>query len=145
RVSVVMVAVWAGFPYQMMVVLGALQAVPHELYEASSMDGANWWQQFTRVTIPAIWKISLPLIIPSFAYNFNNFNGVYLLTGGGPARSDNQFVGWTDNLASAAYKLTLTFNRYDLASAISIILFLLVGILSFIGMKYTKAFEEADT
>ncbi|XJZ26659.1 carbohydrate ABC transporter permease [Bacillota bacterium Lsc_1132] len=144
KVSIIMVNLWAGFPYMMTVCLGALQAVPNELYEASAMDGAKWFQQFRLITLPVIWKISLPLIIPSFAFNFNNFNAVYLLTQGNPARSDNQFVGYTDNLASAAYKMTLTFNRFDLSATISIILFIFVGVLSFIQMKYTRAFEESD-
>ncbi|QQE78642.1 carbohydrate ABC transporter permease [Alicyclobacillus sp. SO9] len=144
KVAIFGVNVWAGFPYMMTVSLGALQAVPHELYEASAIDGANWWRQFRFVTVPEIWKITLPLIIPAFAFNFNNFNAVYLLTNGGPARSNNQFVGHTDILASAAYKMTLNFSRYDLASAISIILFVIVAILSFLQMRYTKAFEEVD-
>lgn len=144
KIGIFIVNVWAGFPYMMTVCLGALQAVPSELYEAGSIDGAGWWQQFRYITVPEIWKISLPLIIPAFAFNFNNFNAVYLLNQGGPARSTNPFVGHTDILASAAYKMTLTFNRYDLASAISVILFVIVIVLSFIQMKYTKAFEEVD-
>lgn len=144
RIAVLMVNLWAGFPYMMVVVLGALQAVPNELYEASAIDGAGWRHQFRYVTVPAIWRITVPLVIPSFAFNFNNFNAVYLLTSGGPPRSDNQFVGWTDILASAAYKMTLQFNRYDLAAAISILLFIIVGFLSWIQMRATKAFQEED-
>lgn len=144
KVSIIMVNCWAGFPYMMTVCLGGLQAIPTELYEASAIDGASWLQQFRLITMPVIWKISLPLIIPSFAFNFNNFNAVYLLTQGNPARSDNQFVGYTDNLASAAYKMTLSFNRFDLSATISIILFIFVGVLTLVQMKYTRAFEEDD-
>ncbi|WP_245926350.1 carbohydrate ABC transporter permease [Sulfoacidibacillus thermotolerans] len=144
RFSVIMVNVWAGFPYMMTVCLGALQAIPSEIYEAAAIDGANWWQKFRWITIREIWSITLPLVIPSFAFNFNNFGGVYLLTGGGPARSDNPFVGQTDILASAAYKMTLDFNRYDLASAISIILFVIVGVISWLNMRYTGAFKEVE-
>jgi arabinogalactan oligomer/maltooligosaccharide transport system permease protein len=135
KIAIFIVNLWAGFPYMMTVCLGALQAVPQDLYEAGAIDGASWWQQFRFITVPEI---------PAFAFNFNNFNAVYLITQGGPARSTNPFVGHTDILASAAYKMTLTFNRYDLASAISVILFLIVIVLSFIQMKYTKAFEEVD-
>lgn len=144
RLSMVGVNVWAGFPYMMLVCLGALQAVPSDLYEAASIDGANWRQKFRFITMPSIWKVTLPLTIPSFAFNFNNFNASYLLTGGGPPRSDNAFVGYTDILASAAYKMTLNFGRYDLASAISIVLFVIVGILSWLNMRVTGAFKEAD-
>ncbi len=145
RVSVIMVNVWAGFPYMMTVCLGALQAIPSDIYEAASIDGANWWQKFRLITVREIWAITLPLVIPSFAFNFNNFGGVYLLTGGGPARSDNPFVGQTDILASAAYKMTLDFNRYDLASAISIVLFVIVGVISWLNMRYTGVFKEVDS
>lgn len=144
RVGVVLANVWTGFPYMMTVSLGALQAIPGDLYEAGAIDGASWWQQFRFITMPDVWKLTLPLVIPSFAFNFNNFNGIYLITQGNPARSTNQFVGHTDILASAAYKMTLTFNRYDLAAAVSILLFLIVGILSFFQMRYTGAFKEAD-
>jgi len=144
RVTIILVNCWSSFPYMMLVCLGALQAVPIELYEASAIDGANWWKQFRLVTIPAIWKITVPLVIPSFAFNFNNFNAVYLLTNGGPPRSDNQFVGQTDILASAAYKMTLQFNRYDLSATISVILFVIVGVISLLQMKGTKAFVEED-
>ncbi|SMC03613.1 arabinogalactan oligomer / maltooligosaccharide transport system permease protein [Sulfobacillus thermosulfidooxidans DSM 9293] len=144
RISVLMVNLWAGFPYMMTVCLGALQAIGPELYEAAAIDGANRTQQFRYITIPAIWKMTLPLVIPSFAFNFNNFNAVYLLTGGGPPRPTNQFAGYTDILASAAYKMTLTFNKYDWAAAISVVLFIIVGILSWLQMHYTHAFEESD-
>lgn len=144
RVAVVLANLWAGYPYMMTVCLGALQAVPTELYEAGAIDGAGWWRQFRSITVPEIWSISLPLLIPSFAFNFNNFNAIYLLTAGGPSRATNQFVGYTDILASAAYKMTLTFSRFDLAAAISVILFIIVAVLSRLQMKYTHAFEGGN-
>lgn len=144
KVSILMVNLWLGFPYMMTMILGALQAVPTELYEASAIDGANWWQQNRLITLPAIWRISLPPIIATFAYNFNNFGISYLLTTGGPPRSDNQFVGYTDILASAVYKMTNTFSRYDWAAAISMVLFVIVGVLSLIQMRLTGAFKEVD-
>lgn len=144
RVAIIMVNLWAGFPYMMTVSLGALQAIPREMYESAEIDGASRMQQFKYLTMPQIWKLSLPLVIPSFAFNFNNFNAVYLLTAGGPPRPSNPFAGYTDILASAAYKMTLQFNKYDWAASISVILFIIVGILSFLQMHYTRAFEEVD-
>jgi arabinogalactan oligomer/maltooligosaccharide transport system permease protein len=144
RFACIMVNLWAGFPYMMTVCLGALQAVPQEIYESASIDGASRWQSMRYITVPEVWKITLPLVIPSFAFNFNNFNAVYLLTGGGPPRPTNPFAGYTDILASAAYKMTLTFDKYDWAAAISIVLFVIVGFLTWVNMKYTRAFEEVD-
>ncbi|WP_082744127.1 carbohydrate ABC transporter permease [Alicyclobacillus mali (ex Roth et al. 2021)] len=144
RIAVIMVNVWAGFPYMMTVCLGALQSIPTDQYEAAEIDGANWWQVFRYVTMPSVWRISLPLLIPSFSYNFNNFNASYLLTGGGPPNSNNPFLGQTDILATAAYKMTLTFNRYDLGATISVLLFILVALISWVQMRYTGAFKEVD-
>lgn len=144
KVGIVTANVWAGFPYMMVVCLGALQSIPTDQYEAAAIDGASWTQLFRFVTMPSVWRISLPLLIPSFAFNFNNFNGSYLLTGGGPPNSNNPFLGTTDILASAAYKMTISFNRYDLGSAIAVLLFILVAFISWLQMRYTGAFKEVD-
>ena len=144
KVAIIIANVWTGFPYMMLVCLGGLQAISSELYESAAIDGAGWWKQLRYVTSPAIWRLTLPLVIPSFAFNFNNFNATYLLTGGNPPNSTNPFVGSTDILASAAYKMTLTFNRYDLAAAISMLLFVLVAVISLIQIRLTGAFREVD-
>lgn len=144
KVAVIMANVWAGFPYMMVVGLGALQAIPTDQYEAASIDGASWTQSFRYITLPSVWRISLPLLIPSFAFNFNNFNAVYLLTGGNPPNSNNPFLGQTDILASAAYKMTINFNRYDLGSAIAVLLFIIVAFISWLQMRSTNAFKEVD-
>jgi len=145
RVAIIIANVWAGFPYMMTVCLGALQSIPTDQYEAAEIDGATWTQVFRYVTMPSVWRISLPLLIPSFSFNFNNFNATYLLTGGGPPNSNNPFLGQTDILASAAYKMTLSFNRYDLGSAIAVLLFILVAFISWLQMRYTGAFQEVDS
>lgn len=144
RVAILMVNLWASYPYMMTVCTGALQSIPEEIYEASAIDGATWWQKFRFISMPSVWRISLPLLIPSFAFSFNNFNTVFLLTGGGPARNSTPFAGYTDILASAAYKMTLTYNRYDYAATISVILFIIVGVISWANMQFTGAFKEVD-
>lgn len=144
RISLLLVNLWLGFPFMMNVSLGALQAIPHDLYEAAEIDGANWLGKFRHVTLPLLMSFSLPLVISSFAYNFNNFGIAYLLTGGGPPRVDSAFAGYTDNLSSFSYKMTMQFNRYDLASTMSIIIFLVVGTLSLINMNLSRAFKEVD-
>ncbi|KEO82209.1 carbohydrate ABC transporter permease [Tumebacillus flagellatus] len=144
KFAIVLTTIWLGYPFMMNVCLGALQAIPKDLYEAADIDGAGRWKKFTSVTLPGLTSSTLPLLISSFAFNFNNFGAAFLITGGGPPRPDTQFAGYTDILVSSAYSMTLTFNRYDLASALSLIIFLIVGTLSFINMKFTKAFEEVD-
>lgn len=144
KISLVLVNLWLGYPYMMNVCLGGLQAIPNELYEAADIDGASWWKKLRLITIPLLSKSSLPLLISSFAFNFNNFGTAYLVTGGGPPRADTAFAGYTDILVTSAYKMTLTFYRYDMASALSLIIFIIIGTISLINMRVTRAFEEAD-
>jgi arabinogalactan oligomer/maltooligosaccharide transport system permease protein len=144
RIAIIMVSVWMGYPFMMNASLGALQAIPPELYEVADIDGATWFQKFRMITVPMLTSSTLPLIISSFAYNFNNFGAAFLITGGGPPRTDTSFAGHTDLLVSSAYKMTMQFNRYDLAAALSIIIFLIIGTLSLVNMKMTRAFEEVD-
>ncbi|TCW40194.1 carbohydrate ABC transporter membrane protein 1 (CUT1 family) [Thermohydrogenium kirishiense] len=144
KIGILIASAWMGYPFMMNASLGGLQAIPPELYEVADLDGATWFQKLRLITIPMLMSSALPLIISSFAFNFNNFGSVFLITGGGPPRTDTAFAGTTDLLVSSAYKMTMQFNRYDLASALSIIIFLIVGTLSFINMKMTHAFEEVD-
>lgn len=144
RISILMVNVWLGFPYMMNVCLGSLAAIPEVYYEAAEVDGASKWKQFTSITLPSLAKTAYPLIISSFAFNFNNFGSAYLITQGNPARLDTQFAGYTDILASVNYKLSIQFGRYDIASALSIIIFLIIASISFVQMKASGQFEEVD-
>ncbi len=106
RAGIIIVNIWLGFPYMMNVCLGGLQAISTEYYEAAKMDGASRFQCFKSITLPMVTKLSVPLVISSFASNFNNFGNIYMITQGGPARVDNQFAGYTDILASTTYKMT---------------------------------------
>ncbi|MGB9678472.1 MAG: carbohydrate ABC transporter permease [Thermoanaerobacteraceae bacterium] len=144
RVAIIIVSVWMGYPFMMNASLGALQAIPPELYEVADIDGATWFKKLRMITIPMLTTSTLPLIISSFAFNFNNFGAAFLVTGGGPPRTDTSFAGATDLLVSSAYKMTMQFNRYDLGAALSIIIFLIIGTLSLINMKMSHAFEEVD-
>ncbi|AEM74767.1 carbohydrate ABC transporter permease [Caldicellulosiruptor acetigenus] len=144
KISIFIVNLWLSYPFMMNASLGALQSIPPELYEVAEIDGAGWFTKLFKITIPMIVPTALPILISSFAYAFNNFNVVYLVTGGGPARLDTQFAGHTDLLVSTTYKLTMQFYRYDLASAMSIIIFFIVGTISLINMKLTRAFEGGE-
>lgn len=142
KASILLVNLWLGFPYMMTVCLGGLQAIPDELYEAAAIDGAGRWQEFRAVTLPLLMRISLPLTVGAFAYNFGNFGIVYLLTGGRPPRVDTSLAGTTDVLTTYMYNLTLVHHRYALAAALSIFMFVLVAVMTFIQVRVTRAFDD---
>jgi arabinogalactan oligomer/maltooligosaccharide transport system permease protein len=144
RVAVVLVSVWLGFPYFYLISTGALQAIPGELTEAAAIDGANGRQIFSKITLPLLLQILSPLLIASFAFNFNNFNLIYLLTGGGPKdQLGGQIAGATDILISYTYQIAFGSNVQDfgLASAISVIIFFLVAGISLYGLRKSKVLE----
>jgi ABC-type sugar transport system permease subunit len=145
KVSVILVSVWLTFPYFFLVSMGALQSVPSELYEAARVDGGGGWQVFRKVTLPLLLIAVAPLMIASFAFNFNNFNNIYLLTAGGPAMSESSVAGSTDILISYTYKLAIATGKgqdFGLAAAITIIIFLIVATISAISFSKTKALEN---
>lgn len=145
KTAVILVNLWLGFPYFYLVASGALQAIPAELSEAAAIDGANPRQIFRKITLPLLLKILSPLLIASFAFNFNNFNLIYLLTGGGPINQlDGDLAGATDILISYTYKIAFKEGNSNLglASAISLIIFLLVATISLYGLKKSKVLDD---
>jgi len=147
KFSVLLVNLWLGFPYMFLICTGALQSIPEELQEAARVDGATAWQVFRSIKLPLLFVAVAPLLIASFAYNFNNFVTIYMLTGGGP-RDVNAGVnvGATDILISMVYKVAFVGSTadYGLASAFSIIIFLIIGTISVIAFRRTKALEELN-
>lgn len=144
RIGIIIVNIWLGFPYMMNVCLGGLQSVSPEYYESAKMDGASKFQCFKSITLPMVTKLSIPLVISTFAANFNNFGNIYMITQGGPARIDNQFAGYTDILASTTYKMTTWSNRYELSATFSVLVFIIVGSLTLLNMHMSGQFKEVD-
>ena len=147
RGAVLLVNLWLGFPYFYLICSGSLQAIPSELLEAAAIDGANPRQVFRRITLPLLLKILSPLLIASFAFNFNNFNLIYLLTGGGPRKElDGEIAGATDILISYTYKIAFgeNINNFGLASAISVLIFFIVASISFYGLRRSKVMETFE-
>ena len=145
RVAVILVSTWLTTPYFFLVSMGALQSIPAELNEAALVDGAGPWQNFRKVTLPLLLVAVAPLMIASFAFNFNNFGNIYLLTGGGPNTSDGSVAGATDILISYTYKLAFVVGKgqnYGLASAIGILIFFIVAAISAASFWRTKALEN---
>ncbi|MDQ0894621.1 ABC transporter permease subunit [Agromyces ramosus] len=147
KVSVLIVNLWLGFPYMFLVCTGALQSIPDELQEAATVDGARPWAVFRLIKLPLLLVSVAPLLIASFAFNFNNFNVIYMLTDGGPRDSNAPIpVGFTDILITMVYKVAFTGQSrdYGLASAYSIIIFIVVAVISIIAFRRTKSLEELN-
>jgi arabinogalactan oligomer/maltooligosaccharide transport system permease protein len=148
KVSVLVVNVWLGFPYMFLVCTGALQSLPSEIDEAARMDGASAWRVFRSIKLPLLLVSVAPVLISSFAFNFNNFNVIYMLTGGGPRFADtDRDIGATDILITLVYKVAFgqgTGRDYGLASALAIIIFIIVATISAISFKQTKALEDVN-
>lgn len=145
RIAVIVVNLWLGFPYFYLISSGALQAIPSELSEAATIDGASNRQIFWQITLPLLMKILTPLLIASFAFNFNNFNLIFLLTGGGPRNDlDGEIAGATDILISYTYRIAFGSQTQDLglASAISVVIFIIVAAISLYGVRRSKVLEE---
>jgi arabinogalactan oligomer/maltooligosaccharide transport system permease protein len=145
KVSCILVSTWLTVPFFFVVSMGALQSIPEELTEAARVDGGGPFQIFRRVTLPLLLVAVAPLMISSFALNFNNFNNIYLLTGGGPFSGSSAVAGSTDILISYTYKIAIATgkgNDYGLASAVTIIVFFITALISTIGFSQTKVLEE---
>jgi len=144
RVSVILVSVWLTTPYFFLVSMGALQSIPAELTEAARVDGGGGWAIFRRVTLPLLLVAVTPLLIASFAFNFNNFGNIYLLTGGGPYSGTSSVAGATDILITYTYKLAIASGKgsdYALASAVGIVIFFVVATISGLAFWRSKSLE----
>lgn len=147
KVALLTVNLWLGFPYQFLVCSGALQSIPEEAIEAAAVDGASPWQTFRSIKLPLLMISLAPLLISSFAFNFNNFNLVFLLTRGGPRFLDTTLdVGASDILISMVYKVAFgdAVRQYGLGSAFAILIFIIVGLVSWIGFRQTRALEDIN-
>lgn len=148
KISVLTVNLWLGFPYMFLICTGALQSIPEELTEAATVDGAQPWAVFRLIKFPLLLVSVAPLLISSFAFNFNNFNIIYMLTGGGPRDvTAGVDAGATDILITLVYKVAFgagTGRDYGLASAFAILIFIIVATVSIISFRQTKALEELN-
>lgn len=144
KVTVIIVNMWVGIPVSMLLVMGVLTTIPRDMYEAAEVDGATAFQKFRIVTMPMILFSTAPTLIMQFAGNINNFNAIFLLTGGDPPNGNYQYAGSTDLLVTWLYKLTLDENKYNMASAVGIIIFLIVASFSIYNYRRTKSFQEED-
>jgi maltose/maltodextrin transport system permease protein len=139
RAMILLVNLWLGYPYMMLICTGMLQSIPSAIYEASAIDGSNKVRDFFDLTLPLVLPPMIPILISAFAFNFNNFNLIYLLTAGGPQMVGGN-AGETDLLVTYTYNIAFldSGTNYGLASAIATLLFLLVGCLAWINLRVTR-------
>ncbi|MCL2342513.1 MAG: sugar ABC transporter permease [Firmicutes bacterium] len=145
RITVIVVNLWIGIPYTMLITSGILMNIPADLYEAARIDGAGVVRQFRSVTMPYILAVTTPYLITQFIGNINNFNAIYFLTGGTPLSTAYYQAGKTDLLVTWLYKLTVTYQDYNLASVIGIIAFAICGIMALVTFNITASAKREET
>ncbi|MBB6350827.1 ABC transporter permease subunit [Nonomuraea muscovyensis] len=146
KLSVLAVNVWIGFPYMFLICTGALKAIPPALTEAAQLDGANPWRVLRHVKLPMLLAATAPVLVATFAFTFNNFNVIYMLTGGGPRDASSPVdVGSTDLLISLVYKLAFggSARNYGLACAVSILIFAVIAAVSLAGFRRARRLEAS--
>ena len=143
RVTIIVINMWVGIPYTVMSVTGILQNIPAEQYEAARIDGANAFQQFMNVTLPYMIFVMTPTLISSFTGNINNFNIIYLLSGGGPTYVGDS-AGQTDLLVTWLYKLTIDNQQYNLAAVIGILTFIVLATVSLLTYRNSGSYKNEE-
>lgn len=136
-VACILTNVWLGFPFMMVIALGALQSIPHDLYEAADIDGASWYHKLTKITLPLIRPVMIPAITLGTVWTFNNLNIVWLVSNAGEP-SDQTHI-----LVSFVYKAAFNLYRYGYAAALSMVIFIILLAFSLFFMRRTKATEAA--
>ena len=144
KLVIFVVNFWLGFPYFMTMMSGVMTSISPELLEAARIDGASPRQEFRRITLPLVLYSTAPLLIMSFATNFNNFNVIYFLTDGNPINPSYKFAGSTDILITWIYKLTKDNRQFQMAAVMSILVFVVIATISTWNFLRTKSFKEED-
>jgi arabinogalactan oligomer/maltooligosaccharide transport system permease protein len=148
RFSVIFVNMWLGYGYMFLVCTGALQSLPDDIVEAGKVDGASAWRIFRSIKLPLLFVAVAPLLIATFAYNFNNFGVIYMLTRGNPRFTDTTLdVGATDIMITMVYKVAFGGGGgrdLGLASALSILIFIIVTVVAIVSFRQTKALEDIN-
>lgn len=143
RVTVIVINLWVGIPYTMLQVTGILQNIPEELYEAAKVDGANAVVTFFKITLPYMLFVTTPYLLTTFTGNVNNFNVIYLLSGGDPTPV-GATAGKTDLLVTWLYKLTIDQQYYNIGAVIGILTFVVLAIVSLVTYRNTGSYKNEE-
>ena len=144
KFMIILVNMWIGVPYTMLMTSGILMNIPTDLYEAAKVDGAKPLTIFFKITFPYIFFITTPYLISSFIGNVTSFNIIFMLTGGGPSVAGYR-AGKTDLLVTWLYKLTIENNDYNTGAIIGILTFLCTSVITLVTYRRSKSYKEEDT
>ena len=144
KLMVIVINMWVGIPYTMLMTSGILMNIPADLYEAARVDGASTLKMFTKITLPYVIFVTTPYLISSFVGNITSFNSIFLLTGGGPTYTGYQ-AGGTDLLVTWLYKLTIDQGSYNTGAVIGIFTFLITATITLVTYRRSKAYNQEDT
>ena len=144
RLTVIIVNLWVGIPYTILSMSGILMNIPEDLYESARIDGAGPVKTFTKITLPYMIFVTTPQLITQFVGNINNFNVIFLLTGGGPSTEQFYQAGRTDILVTWLFNLTMSSQDYGLAAAIGILVFIVCATLSLLIYNNSKSMKDEE-
>jgi len=144
KITIILVNIWIGVPYTMLTTTGILNNIPRDLYEAAKVDGANSFVTFFKITLPYMLFVTTPNLITAFVGNINNFNVIFLLTGGAPESIEYYQAGKTDLLVTWLYKLTLTNKDYNIGAVLGIIIFAILATLSLLTYRNTGSYKDEE-
>lgn len=143
RVTVIVINLWVGIPYTLLNLTGILQNIPGELYESAKVDGANAVTTFWKITLPYMIFVTTPNLITTFTGNINNFNVIFLLSGGDPTPVGHT-AGKTDLLVTWLYKLTIDQQQYNIGAVIGILTFVVLAIVSLVTYRSSGSYKNEE-
>ena len=145
KITIVVVNIWIGIPYLMLMATGLLMNIPADLYESARIDGATPWQMFRHITMPYMLFVTGPYLLTSYTGNLNNFNVIYLLTGGAPkSMSYAGGAGGTDLLVTWLYKMTINDTDYKMAAVIGIMVFVVTAVISLVVYQMLPSVKDEE-
>lgn len=144
RVTIIVINIWVGVPYTLLQLTGVLQSIPADVYEAARVDGANAFQTFFKITLPYMLYITTPYLIATFTGNVNNFNVIYLLSGGDPVTDLASTAGKTDLLVTWLYKLTIDKQYYNIGAVIGILTFIILAVGALFTYRNSKSYKDEE-
>lgn len=146
KFTVVTINLWAGFPYFMLLIIGTMTSISRDVLEAAEVDGASKIARFRHIVLPLVMYQTAPLMILTFAHNLNNFGAIFFLTGGDPAVADTTTTGagGTDIMISWIYKLTITLLKYNQASVLAVMIFVVLAPFAIFQFRRTKSYKEGE-